>query len=296
MFYRSCVAMREKLLKIAEQCTEDDTLLNKVCTISDGLVKVLEKYGTVDTAINEQKQKLCKDIPRLILSPPLPTPPQNNTESILDSLIDLDLTSTVPISNPIESNMNSDITLLLDDFGPFNSIPLNISPVSPIPPKEINEPTLFPLSQPVLLLPPPSFDLDSFQVTNNSIQICPIPAVIPYNRDNIILTLSTGRLISPPMEAPELRLVVVALINLSPFGIENFVLNAAAPKDSKIKLFQPSQLSLLPFTPMQSPTVINQILVIQTEHINLVLKLKFSLSIGGRQLSEIIDVSNLVWL
>ena len=286
--------MREKLLKIAEQCTEDDTLLNKVCTSSDGLVRVLEKYDKVTAAINADKLKLSKDIPALISSPPHPTSQQttNNTESILDSLIDLDLTT--PVQTAVATNNQPDISSLLDDFGPFNSMPLNSAPS--ITPPEADDVIIFPPAAPVLLPPPPSFNLDSFAVTNNSVQICPIPAVIPYNRDNVVLTLSTGRVISPPPEAPALRLVVITLINLSPFGIENFVLNAAAPKDSNIKLFQPSQLSILPFTPLHSPPSIHQILAIETQLADLVLKLKFSLSIGGRQLSEIIDVSELKWL
>ena len=292
-YRRSCVAMREKLQKIAEQCTEDDSLLNRVCTSSDGLVKVLDKYETVTAEINESKLKLSKDIPSLISSPTPIQQNSNNTESILDSLIDLDLTTNASMPHPIDTNVTSDISSLLNDFGPFNSMPLSV----PSAPQEIEDCFLLPIStpiNPVLLPPPPSFNLDSFTVTNNSIQVCPVSASIPYNKDNVIITISTARILSPPIE--ELRAVVISLINLSPFGIENFILNAAAPKDSKIKLSQPSLQSILPFTPMQSPPSIYQILVIQTEQTDILLKLKFSLSIGGRQLSELVDVSDLKWL
>ncbi|KAI6661940.1 ADP-ribosylation factor-binding protein GGA3-like isoform X2 [Oopsacas minuta] len=326
---KSCVTMREKLQKIAEQCTDDDVLLNKLCTSSDGLVKVLDKYETVMANINQTRQVNSQDIPPLISSPPTAViQPQVNitTDSLLDSLIDLDLSSTVPTPIPIQPNPipiqpnpipiqpnpipiqpspipiqhsgNSDISSLLDDFGPFNSMPLSMTPDPLVSAKSVDLPLIQnpQLPQPILQTIPSSYNLDAVEVTNNSIQLCPIPAVLAYNKDNIILTLSTGKLIEPILNAPELKVAIISMINISPFGIDRFVLHAATSKNSKLKLFPPSLQSILPFTPFQSCPVLTQILLIQPEDIEIVLKLKFSFSIGGRELSEVIDMTELRWI
>lgn len=290
--------MREKLQKIAEQCTDDDAILNKLCTSSDGLVRVLDKYDTVMASI-QPKQISSKDIPALISSPPSVQPQVNSSELILDSLIDLDLGSTtsaitihVPTLEPTPQPI-TDISSLLEDFGPFNSMPIPVT--APVPVKELDIPIL-PIPH---LIPQPavnSFNLETFQVTNDSIQLCPSSAILAYNKDNIIITISTGKLLELPTEATDLKLVTISLINLSPFGIENFILHAAASKDSKLKLFPSLLQSVFPFSPFQSCPVLAQNLVIQSGEVDIALKLKFSFSIGGRKLSEVIDVTDLKWV
>ena len=292
--------MREKLQKIAEQCTDDDALLNKLCTSSDGLVKVLDKYDTVMASIQPQ-QIASKDIPALISSPPSIQPQMNSSELILDSLIDLDLGCTIPTITAISTQEQTpqpitDLSSLLDDFGPFNSMPIPIAINPPLPIKELDLPILLTPQQIIPLPAVNSFNLETLQVTNNSIQLCPNSAILTYNKDNIIISVSTGKLLELPVEATNLKLVIISLINLSPFGIENFVLNAAAAKDSKLKLFPPSLQSVLPFTPFQPCPILSQNLVIQSEEADTVLKLRFSFSVGGRKLSEVIDVTNLKWI
>ena len=293
--------MREKLQKIAEQCTDDDALLNKLCTSSDGLVKVLEKYDTVMASF-QPKQIASKDIPALISSPPSIQPQVNSSELILDSLIDLDLGCTVPTATihipTLEPTPQpiTDISSLLEDFGPFSSMPIPITTNPPLPVKELDIP-IIPITHQIIPQPAVnSFNLDSLQVTNDSIQLYPSAAILAYNKDNIIICISMGKILELPIEVTNLKLAIISLMNLSPFGIENFALHAATSKDSKLKLFPPSLQTILPFTPFQPCPILSQNLVIQSKEIDIALKLKFSLSVGGRKLSEVIDVTDLRWI
>ena len=324
--------MKEKLQKIAEQSTEDDILLSKVCASSDALVRVLEKYDTLSANVIEQQKSLTKEVPPLISSPPAPT--QNSTASSygMESLLDLDLTTTPTTANPTQ-NTNSNLQLLLEDFGPFNSVPVtstvpiqssaapvemllplsNPIPTIPMSTPKIEDPTpkiLDPSPQvidpsPKIIEPllqvnnsltsnsTPTFSLDSIEVKN--LQVCPIPAIIPYTKDNVIFTVSSANLPSVPPNIPGVKAAVITLINLSPFAVENFSLHVTHVKDMKVKLHPPSQVSLLPYTPFQPPPIISNLLIVQTSA-EVLLKLVSSFSLGGREVTEVIDVSGLKWV
>ncbi|XP_048223163.1 ADP-ribosylation factor-binding protein GGA3 isoform X2 [Perognathus longimembris pacificus] len=88
-----------------------------------------------------------------------------------------------------------------------------------------------------------------------------------------------------PPGRPDVLVVVVSMLNTAPLPIKSIVLQAAVPKSMKVKLQPPSGTELSPFSPVQPPAAITQVMLLANplkEKVRLRYRLTFAL---GEQLS-----------
>ncbi|NIG60948.1 ADP-ribosylation factor-binding protein GGA3 [Pontoporia blainvillei] len=88
-----------------------------------------------------------------------------------------------------------------------------------------------------------------------------------------------------PPGRPDVLVVVVSMLNTAPLPIKSIVLQAAVPKSMKVKLQPPSGTELSPFSPVQPPAAITQVMLLANplkEKARLRYRLTFAL---GEQLS-----------
>lgn len=88
-----------------------------------------------------------------------------------------------------------------------------------------------------------------------------------------------------PPGRPDVLVVVVSMLNTAPLPVKSIVLQAAVPKSMKVKLQPPSGTELSPFSPIQPPAAITQVMLLANpmkEKVRLRYKLTFAL---GEQLS-----------
>lgn len=88
-----------------------------------------------------------------------------------------------------------------------------------------------------------------------------------------------------PPGRPDVLVVVVSMLNTAPLPIKGIVLQAAVPKSMKVKLQPPSGTELSPFSPIQPPAAITQVMLLANplkEKARLRYRLTFAL---GEQLS-----------
>ncbi|XP_014644732.1 PREDICTED: ADP-ribosylation factor-binding protein GGA3 isoform X2 [Ceratotherium simum simum] len=88
-----------------------------------------------------------------------------------------------------------------------------------------------------------------------------------------------------PPGRPDVLVVVVSMLNTAPLPIKSIVLQAAVPKSMKVKLQPPSGTELSPFSPIQPPAAITQVMLLANplkEKAKLRYRLTFTL---GEQLS-----------
>ncbi|XP_011360232.1 ADP-ribosylation factor-binding protein GGA3 isoform X1 [Pteropus vampyrus] len=88
-----------------------------------------------------------------------------------------------------------------------------------------------------------------------------------------------------PPGRPDVLVVVVSMLNTAPLPIKSIVLQAAVPKSMKVKLQPPSGTELSPFSPIQPPAAITQVMLLANplkEKARLRYRLTFAL---GEQLS-----------
>ncbi|KAM5274871.1 ADP-ribosylation factor-binding protein GGA3 isoform 1-T1 [Ctenodactylus gundi] len=88
-----------------------------------------------------------------------------------------------------------------------------------------------------------------------------------------------------PPGRPDVLVVVVSMLNTAPLPVRSIVLQAAVPKSMKVKLQPPSGTELSPFSPIQPPAAITQVMLLANpmkEKVRLRYKLTFAL---GEQLS-----------
>ncbi|KAB0400731.1 hypothetical protein E2I00_008358, partial [Balaenoptera physalus] len=65
-----------------------------------------------------------------------------------------------------------------------------------------------------------------------------------------------------PPGRPDVLVVVVSMLNTAPLPIKSIVLQAAVPKSMKVKLQPPSGTELSPFSPIQPPAAITQVMLL----------------------------------
>ncbi|XP_032947598.1 ADP-ribosylation factor-binding protein GGA3 isoform X2 [Rhinolophus ferrumequinum] len=88
-----------------------------------------------------------------------------------------------------------------------------------------------------------------------------------------------------PPGRPDVLVVVVSMLNTAPLPVKGIVLQAAVPKSMKVKLQPPSGTELSPFSPIQPPAAITQVMLLANplkEKARLRYRLTFAL---GEQLS-----------
>nr|XP_021491234.1 ADP-ribosylation factor-binding protein GGA3 isoform X3 [Meriones unguiculatus] len=65
-----------------------------------------------------------------------------------------------------------------------------------------------------------------------------------------------------PPGRPDVLVVVVSMLNTAPLPVKSIVLQAAVPKSMKVKLQPPSGTELSPFSPIQPPAAITQVMLL----------------------------------
>ncbi|ERE69134.1 ADP-ribosylation factor-binding protein GGA3 [Cricetulus griseus] len=111
------------------------------------------------------------------------------------------------------------------------------------------------------------------------------PALVPSCSLLDLLQPRFQRLSLQPQRRPDVLVVVVSMLNTAPLPVRSIVLQAAVPKSMKVKLQPPSGTELSPFSPIQPPAAITQVMLLANpmkEKVRLRYKLTFAL---GEQLS-----------
>ncbi|XP_036125343.1 ADP-ribosylation factor-binding protein GGA3 isoform X2 [Molossus molossus] len=146
-----------------------------------------------------------------------------------------------------------------------------------------------PLFQPPVFPPPgspvrgPELSLASVHVPLESIKPSSALPVTAYDKNGFRILFHFAK--ECPPGRPDVLVVVVSMLNTAPLPIKSIMLQAAVPKSMKVKLQPPSGTELSPFSPIQPPAAITQVMLLANplkEKARLRYRLTFAL---GEQLS-----------
>ncbi|XP_066090098.1 ADP-ribosylation factor-binding protein GGA3 isoform X2 [Saccopteryx bilineata] len=129
----------------------------------------------------------------------------------------------------------------------------------------------------------PELSLASVHVPLESIKPSNALPVTAYDKNGFRILFHFAK--ECPPGRPDVLVVVVSMLNTAPLPIKNIVLQAAVPKSMKVKLQPPSGTELSPFSPIQPPAAITQVMLLANplkEKARLRYRLTFTL---GEQLS-----------
>ncbi|KAB0367714.1 hypothetical protein FD755_021038 [Muntiacus reevesi] len=129
----------------------------------------------------------------------------------------------------------------------------------------------------------PELSLASVHVPLESIKPSSALPVTAYDKNGFRILFHFAK--ECPPGRPDVLVVVVSMLNTAPLPIKSIVLQAAVPKSMKVKLQPPSGTELSPFSPIQPPAAITQVMLLANplkEKARLRYKLTFAL---GEQLS-----------
>ncbi|XP_049625464.1 ADP-ribosylation factor-binding protein GGA3 [Suncus etruscus] len=129
----------------------------------------------------------------------------------------------------------------------------------------------------------PELSLASVHVPLESIKPSSALPVTAYDKNGFRILFHFAK--ESPPGRPDVLVVVVSMLNTAPLPIRGIVLQAAVPKSMKVKLQPPSGTELSPFSPMQPPAAITQVMLLANpmkEKARLRYRLTFTL---GEQLS-----------
>uniref|UniRef100_A0A286XRY8 Golgi associated, gamma adaptin ear containing, ARF binding protein 3 n=1 Tax=Cavia porcellus TaxID=10141 RepID=A0A286XRY8_CAVPO len=129
----------------------------------------------------------------------------------------------------------------------------------------------------------PELSLASVHVPLESIKPSSALPVTAYDKHGFRILFHFAK--ECPPGRPDVLVVVVSMLNTAPLPIKSIVLQAAVPKSMKVKLQPPSGTELSPFSPIQPPAAITQVMLLANpmkEKVRLRYKLTFAL---GEQLS-----------
>ncbi|XP_016067900.1 PREDICTED: ADP-ribosylation factor-binding protein GGA3 isoform X5 [Miniopterus natalensis] len=129
----------------------------------------------------------------------------------------------------------------------------------------------------------PELSLASVHVPLESIKPSSALPVTAYDKDGFRILFHFAK--ECPPGRPDVLVVVVSMLNTAPLPIKSIVLQAAVPKSMKVKLQPPSGTELSPFSPIQPPAAITQVMLLANplkEKARLRYRLTFAL---GEQLS-----------
>ncbi|XP_006886277.1 PREDICTED: ADP-ribosylation factor-binding protein GGA3 [Elephantulus edwardii] len=129
----------------------------------------------------------------------------------------------------------------------------------------------------------PELSLSSIHVPLESIKPSSALPVTAYDKDGFRILFHFAK--ECPPGRPDVLVVVVSMLNTAPLPIRSIVLQAAVPKSMKVKLQPPSGTELSPFSPIQPPAAITQVMLLANplkEKVRLRYRLTFAL---GEQLS-----------
>ncbi|XP_069338933.1 ADP-ribosylation factor-binding protein GGA3 isoform X1 [Eulemur rufifrons] len=146
-----------------------------------------------------------------------------------------------------------------------------------------------PLFQPLAFQPQgspmkgPQVSLASVHVPLESIKPSSALPVTAYDKNGFRILFHFAK--ECPPGRPDVLVVVVSMLNTAPLPVKSIVLQAAVPKSMKVKLQPPSGTELSPFSPIQPPAAITQVMLLANplkEKVRLRYRLTFAL---GEQLS-----------
>ncbi|KAM6164443.1 ADP-ribosylation factor-binding protein GGA3 isoform 2-T2 [Rhynchocyon petersi] len=129
----------------------------------------------------------------------------------------------------------------------------------------------------------PELSLSSVHVPLESIKPSTALPVTAYDKNGFRILFHFAK--ECPPGRPDVLVVVVSMLNTAPLPIKSIVLQAAVPKSMKVKLQPPSGTELSPFSPVQPPAAITQVMLLANplkEKVRLRYRLSFAL---GEQLS-----------
>ncbi|XP_032097597.1 ADP-ribosylation factor-binding protein GGA3 isoform X1 [Sapajus apella] len=129
----------------------------------------------------------------------------------------------------------------------------------------------------------PELSLASVHVPLESIKPSSALPVTAYDKNGFRILFHFAK--ECPPGRPDVLVVVVSMLNTAPLPVKSIVLQAAVPKSMKVKLQPPSGTELSPFSPIQPPAAITQVMLLANplkEKVRLRYKLTFTL---GEQLS-----------
>ncbi|XP_008564289.1 PREDICTED: ADP-ribosylation factor-binding protein GGA3 [Galeopterus variegatus] len=129
----------------------------------------------------------------------------------------------------------------------------------------------------------PELSLASVHVPLESIKPSSALPVTAYDRHGFRVLFHFAK--ECPPGRPDVLVVVVSMLNTAPLPVKSIVLQAAVPKSMKVKLQPPSGTDLSPFSPIQPPAAITQVMLLANplkEKVRLRYRLTFTL---GEQLS-----------
>lgn len=129
----------------------------------------------------------------------------------------------------------------------------------------------------------PELSLASIHVPLESIKPSSALPITAYDKNGFRILFHFAK--ECPPGRPDVLVVVVSMLNTAPLPVKSIVLQAAVPKSMKVKLQPPSGTELSPFSPIQPPAAITQVMLLANplkEKVRLRYKLTFAL---GEQLS-----------
>ncbi|XP_045691832.1 ADP-ribosylation factor-binding protein GGA3 isoform X2 [Phyllostomus hastatus] len=129
----------------------------------------------------------------------------------------------------------------------------------------------------------PDLSLASVHVPLESIKPSSALPVTAYDKNGFRILFHFAK--ECPPGRPDVLVVVVSMLNTAPLPIKGIMLQAAVPKSMKVKLQPPSGTELSPFSPVQPPAAITQVMLLANplkEKARLRYRLTFAL---GEQLS-----------
>ncbi|XP_007957848.1 ADP-ribosylation factor-binding protein GGA3 [Orycteropus afer afer] len=129
----------------------------------------------------------------------------------------------------------------------------------------------------------PELSLASVHVPLESIKPSSALPVTAYDKNGFRILFHFAK--ECPPGRPDVLVVVVSMLNTAPLPVRSIVLQAAVPKSMKVKLQPPSGTELSPFSPIQPPAAITQVMLLANplkEKVRLRYRLTFAL---GEQLS-----------
>ncbi|XP_061866949.1 ADP-ribosylation factor-binding protein GGA3 isoform X2 [Colius striatus] len=135
----------------------------------------------------------------------------------------------------------------------------------------------------------PEISLANVHVPLESIKPSSALPVTAYDKNGFRLLLHFARE-CPPGRA-DVLVVVVSMLNTAALPVRNIVLQAAVPKSMKVKLQPPSGTELSPFSPVQPPAAITQVMLLANpakEKVRLRYRLTFTL--GDQPSTEVGEV------
>ncbi|XP_060058715.1 ADP-ribosylation factor-binding protein GGA3 isoform X2 [Erinaceus europaeus] len=106
----------------------------------------------------------------------------------------------------------------------------------------------------------PELSLASVHVPLESIKPSSALPVTAYDKNGFRILFHFAK--ECPPGRPDVLVVVVSMLNTAPLPVKSIVLQAAVPKSMKVKLQPPSGTELSPFSPIQPPAAITQVMLL----------------------------------